>query len=186
MILAVAALLMAAGAKHEIVEGNPASPVRVTIFEDLQCVDCQKLRTLMDEKILPRYGSRVAFIHRDFPLAKHDWARNAAIAARWVYERNPELGIEFRREILSEQTHITAGSLKSWLMDFAARNHLDADGIAASLNDQRLGTLVDQDYLGGLGRGVSHTPTILAGGQSIEETVVYEDFARLLDGELKQ
>ena len=55
------------------------SKVRVLIYEDLQCPDCAEFRRMMDEKILPRYGERVAFIHRDFPLAKHAWARKAAI-----------------------------------------------------------------------------------------------------------
>jgi protein-disulfide isomerase len=192
MKVAVAALMAFAlsfnmtAARQEIVEGNPASPVRVTIYEDLQCVDCQKLRVLMDDKILPRYGSRVAFVHRDFPLPKHDWARSAAIAARWIYERNPRAGILFRREIMSEQLHITSASLKAWLMEFAARNNLDPQGLVASLDDPRLNSLVEQDYQGGRGRGVAHTPTVIAGNQSIAETVVYDDLARLLDSELKQ
>ncbi|NWF85183.1 MAG: thioredoxin domain-containing protein, partial [Bryobacteraceae bacterium] len=56
------------------VEGNPSSPVRVVIYEDLQCSDCAAFRKMLDEKLLPRYGSKVAFEHRDFPLAKHSWA----------------------------------------------------------------------------------------------------------------
>ena len=79
--------------RGDIVEGNPASPVRVLIYEDLQCRDCQQFRTLLDEKILPRYGTRVAFVHRDFPLGKHDWARAAADRGRAGFtERNPAIG----------------------------------------------------------------------------------------------
>ncbi|HXJ44839.1 MAG TPA: thioredoxin domain-containing protein, partial [Bryobacteraceae bacterium] len=55
-IAALLALCCTLGAaKMEIVEGNPNSPVKVMIYEDLQCSDCLTLRTLMDEKILPRY-----------------------------------------------------------------------------------------------------------------------------------
>lgn len=64
-----------------LVEGLPESRVRVLIYEDLQCPDCAAFRRMMDEKILPRYASEVAFVHRDFPLAKHAWARKAAVAA---------------------------------------------------------------------------------------------------------
>ena len=181
---AIAVLLLAAEPRKDIVEGNPASPVKVTIYEDLQCADCQNFRTLLDEKILPKYGVRVAFVHRDFPLGKHEWARAAAVAARWVYEQNPRLGIVFRREIMSEQTHLTTDSLKPWLIQFARRNNLSEEAITAALTDQRLLSLVDQDLMGGVARGVAHTPTVYIGNQSLVETILYDDLARLLDNAL--
>lgn len=184
VLLAGAASLK--GARAEIVEGNPASPVRVVIYEDLQCSDCQNFRTLLDQKILPRYGTRVAFVHRDLPLPRHEWARPAATAARWVYEINHSLGITFRREIMSEQAHLTAGTLQPWLREFARRNQLDQAGIIASLTDARLLGLVDQDYLAGVARGVSRTPTVYAGGQIFVETIIYDDLARVLDLELSR
>jgi protein-disulfide isomerase len=169
------------GARKDVTEGNPNGAVKVQIYEDLQCGDCGRFRTLLDEKILPKYGSRVAFIHKDFPLGKHDWARPAAIAARWVYEQNPQLGIDFRRELLSEQNNITSENLKQWLLEFAARNRLDQKGILDSLTDPRLATLIDQDWQGGVARGVSRTPTAFIGGQAFVETIIYEDLARALD-----
>jgi protein-disulfide isomerase len=167
-----------------VVEGNPASPVKVLISEDLQCSDCANLSVLLDQKILPRYGSKVAFIHRDFPLGKHDWARPAAIAARWVYEQDRDLGIIFRRELMAEQNSVTSQNLKAWLVEFAARNKLDRKGILDSLNDKRLAALVDQDLQGGVARGVSRTPTVYVGGQPLVETILYEDLARAIDAAL--
>ncbi len=183
-ILLAAVINMHAASRNDVVEGNPASPVKVIIYEDLQCGDCQTFRTLLDEKILPKYGSRVAFIHRDLPLGKHDWAREAAIAARWVYQQDPKLGITFRREIMSEQEHLTANNLKPWLIEFANRNDLDYKGIVNSLNDPRIVTLVDQDSLGAAARGISRTPTVYVGNQALVETITYEDLARLIDVEL--
>jgi len=182
--LALFAMNVAGAVRPEIVEGNASSPVRVVIYEDLQCSDCQVLRTMMDEKLLPRYGSKVAFVHRDMPLPRHDWARQAAVAGRWVYERNKELGITFRREILAEQSHLTPTLLKPWLQEFARRNHLDETGIVESLNDARLLKLVDQDYMGAVARGVAKTPSVYVGAQSFVEIVIYEDVARALDVEL--
>jgi protein-disulfide isomerase len=187
MRLAAALILLAAvgtgafAARHEVMEGNPASPVKVLIYDDLQCSDCARFRNLLDEKILPKYGSKVAFIHRDFPLGKHDWALPAAIAARWVYEQDPKLGITFRRELLAEQTTVAAATFKAWLLEFAARNNLDQKGILDSLKDQRLATLVDQDRQGGIARGISKTPTVFVGGIPFVETIIYEDLARALD-----
>ena len=174
------------GARPEIVEGNPLSSVRVVIYEDLQCSDCQNFRTLMDQKFLPRYGSRVAFVHRDLPLPRHEWARSAAVAGRWVYEKNHALGITFRREILSEQDHLTVGNLQTWLLEFARRNNLSEKAIIESLSEPRLLNLIDQDYLAGVARGVSRTPTVYAGGQIFIETIIFDDLARVLDLELSR
>jgi protein-disulfide isomerase len=180
------ALMLLAGhcafaSRNDVVEGNPASPVKVLIYEDLQCGDCARFRVLLDEKILPRYRSRVAFIHRDVPLGKHDWAVPAAVAARWVYEQSSELGIIVRRELLAEQDSINTRNLKHWLVDFAYRNHLDPKGIVDSLSDQRLQALVDQDRQSAVARGVSRAPTLFVGGQPFVETIIYDDLARALD-----
>jgi protein-disulfide isomerase len=69
-------------------------------------------------------------------------------------------------------------------VEFAVRNDLDPKGILAALTDPRLNALVDQEYQGGVARGISHTPTVIAGGQTIVETVIYEDLARAIDIEL--
>jgi protein-disulfide isomerase len=167
-----------------MVEGNASGQVRVVIYEDLQCGDCESLRVMLDNRILARYGSRVAFVHRDFPLGKHDWARQAAVAARWVYQQDPGLGITFRREILAEHDHIKLATLKPWLQEFADRNHLDRKGIVDSLTDSRLISMVDQDIQAGLVKGVTRTPTVYVGGEALVETVIYDDLARLLDHEL--
>jgi len=176
---------MLAGGRIDVIEGNPQSTVRVIIYGDLQCSDCEKLRALLDEKILPKYGARVAFIHRDFPLGKHEWARQAAIVGRWVYEQDPDAGIAFRREIMAEQNSITAQSLKSWLTEFAARNRLDYRGIIAAINDPRLAALVDQDRAAGAARSVTRVPAVFVGGQTLVETIVEDDLVQALDNALK-
>ncbi len=183
MRIATAALVLmlavgprASAARNDVVEGNPASSVRVLIYDDLQCSECARFRVMMDQKILPRYGARVAFIHRDFPLGKHDWAGQAAVAARWVNEQSGELGIIIRREILAEQDAITSQNLKQWLVDFAYRNHLDPKGMAvASLTDQRLITVVDQDRQAAVARGVNRAPTVFVGGVPFAETIIFEE-----------
>jgi protein-disulfide isomerase len=183
-ILAAAALVLstaAVAATTDIVEGNPDATVKVLIYSDLQCDYCQSFRTMLDEKLLPKYGKLVAFVHRDFPLPRHKWAREAAMAARWVWEQNPRAGIVFRRQLLSEQEHITEDSLKPWLIEFADRNKLSEKGIVAAMTDTRLGSLVDSDIQAGTVRGVKTVPTVIVAGKTFSETIVYENVAQALD-----
>jgi protein-disulfide isomerase len=103
------------------------------------------------------------------------------MAARWVGEQSSELAITFRRELLAEQNNVTQQNLKQWLVEFAARNHLNQDGITGALNDQRLATLVDQDRQAAVARGVTKTPTAYVGGVAFVENIIYEDLARAID-----
>jgi protein-disulfide isomerase len=172
-------------AHNDLIEGTPGSPVHVQIYEDLQCGDCARFETLLEDRLLPKYGRKVVFIHRDFPLGKHEWARDAAIASRWVYEQDPELGITFRRELMSEQNSINLQNLKQWMAEFAIRNRLDPKAIVQSLNDPRFCATVDQDLMTGTARGITKTPTVIVGGKTFVETVLYDDVASVLNEALK-
>src|SRR6266568_4516434 len=83
-------------ADQHLTEGAAQSPVHVIVYEDLQCPDSAVFRIMLDQN-LPRYSSTVRFEHRDFPLSKHAWARQAAIAARHFEETRPGLGLAFRK-----------------------------------------------------------------------------------------
>jgi len=47
-----------------------------------------------------------------------------------------------------------------------------------------LNAQVDQDYQSGVAKGLSHSPTVVAGGQKLTDTILYEDLAKALDIEL--
>lgn len=177
LLLAVAA----SAASIDVIEGNPASTVKVTIYGDLQCNYCQSLRTMLDEKLLPKYGRQVAFVHRDLPLGKHEWARQAAMVARWVFDQSPRLGIIFQRELLDEEEHITASSLKPWIVEFAGRNKLSEQGIVAAMTDIRLGSMIDADVQIATTRGIKKIPTVIVGSKSFSETIVFDDVAKAIE-----
>ena len=177
----VAAVFAASGASNDMVEGNPSATVRVTIFSDLQCDYCQTFRSMLDEKLLPKYGQQVAFVYRDLPLGRHNWAHAAAMVERWVYAQSSRLGVVFQRELLAEQSHITPESLKPWVIEFATRNKLSEQGIVAAMTDPGLSALVDGDVQIATTRGIKKVPTIVVAGKTFSETIVYDDVARALD-----
>ena len=171
-------------AQQPVVEGLAESKVRVLIYEDLQCPDCAEFRRMMDAKLLPRYATRVAFVHRDFPLAKHAWARQAAVAARYFGERKPELGLAYRRQILASIPETTTENFKERLAQFARSNGLDPAAAVAALDDARLASLVERDFQDGVARGVVHTPTVFVNGRAFIENISFEDISEALDDAL--
>lgn len=184
---ALAALLASwpvLAADQHLVEGAAQSPVRVLIYEDLQCPDCAVFRTMLDTQLLPRYASTVRFEHRDFPLAKHAWARKAAIAARFFEEAKPGLGLEFRKYSMGHQSEITADNFNDQLARFAQAHGRDPAKALAALGDQRLADLVEKDFADGVARGISHTPTVLVNGKPFIETFSFDEVAGAIEAQL--
>ena len=185
--LGAALLLSSIGlAAQGLVEGRAGSPVRVIIYEDLQCPDCADFRVMMDQQILPKYGDRVEFVHRDFPLAKHAWARRAAIAARFFTEKDPKLGLEYRRHTMATHGETTADNFKDRVAEFARQHDLKPEEALAALDNPHYAELVEKDYQEGVGRGIVHTPTALVNGTPFIETFTFEEISKGIDDALAQ
>ncbi len=182
VLLASCAALFAQG----MTEGRAGSTVRAVIYEDLQCSDCAEFRQMMDTQILPKYGDRVEFVHRDFPLAKHAWARTAAVAARFFAAKDPKLGLEYRRHMFAHQREITVENFNQRLADFAREHAVNADDAVAALGNARYAEAVERNYQDGVGRGVIHTPTVLVNGVPFVETFTFEEIAKGIEAALAQ
>lgn len=166
------------------VEGDPKSPVRVVAYGSLQCPDCTRYRTMLDQQLLPKYGDRVAFEHRDFPLDKHKWARQAATAGRHFDSIRPALGIDFRRWAMNNIPNLTAETFTGKLREWANANGADPEKAVAALNDSSLAKLVEEDYQEGIARGVARTPTVFVNGEPFIETFTVEEISKGIDAAL--
>lgn len=177
--MAAALLFSSAGLFAQgLVEGRAGSPVRVSIYEDLACPDCANFRVMMDKLILPRYGERVEFAHRDFPLAKHPWARRAAIAARFFGEKDPKLGLEYRRYSMANISVTRVENFNDRLAEFARAHGVKPEEAVAALDDARLAALVEKDFQDGVARGVAKTPTVFVNGTPFIETFTFEEISK--------
>lgn len=172
-------------AQGPLVEGNPRSEVRVVIYEDLQCPDCAAFRRMLDDKLLPLYADKVAFEHRDFPLAKHAWARPAAIASRHFQRLKPELAVAFRRETMAQLRSIKPETLAAHIAAFAKKNGVNPEEAVAALNDASLAAVVEKEFQEGVARGIARTPTALVNGEPFIETFTFEEIRAAIDRELK-
>jgi protein-disulfide isomerase len=179
--LLAAAATMAVAAQKPLVEGNPDSTVRVVIYEDLQCPDCANFRVMLDQQLLPRFGSKVAFEHRDFPLPKHKWARDASIASRYFAEAGPELAVRWRQYAMANQKDINPENFRAKLGAWAKQNGADPEKALAALGNAELAAAVDRDYQDGVARGIAHTPTAVVNGEPFVETFTYEEISAAME-----
>ncbi|MBY0375601.1 MAG: DsbA family protein, partial [Bryobacteraceae bacterium] len=159
----------AAGSVAGHVEGNPQSKIRVVIYEDLQCRDCAVLRKSLDEVLLPRFGKDVAFEFRDFPLPKHSWAREAAIAGRYFQSIDSKVASAFRRHIQGGITSVSAQGFRPALVKFAANHGFDPEMVLKAIADPAFSNAVDADFQQGVAAGIRRTPTVLIGDKTFVE-----------------
>jgi protein-disulfide isomerase len=177
---------VAVTAQQELVEGRTDSKVRVVVYEDLQCSDCASFRRMMDQKLLPKYGAQVAFVHKDFPLPRHAWARKAAIAARFFESKKPELGLAYRKHVLATMFETTTENFETLLRDFAERHGIGPQEPIAALGDNGLAARVDKDFQDGVARGVSKTPTVFVNGRPYIERFTFEEISKGIDQALAE
>lgn len=166
------------------VEGAANGRVTVLIYEDLQCPDCADFRQMLDKQLLPRYETSVRFEHIDFPLAKHAWARKAAIAGRFFRRKSNALAVTYRQAAMKDQQRIQPESFNTWLGEFATAHGVAAAEAIAALDDPALAAEVQSDFEDGVARGIAHTPTILVNGHPFVEKFPFEEVAKTIDAEL--
>ena len=167
------------------VEGNPNSSIKVIVYEDLQCPDCAAFRRMTDEQLLPRFGSRVALVHKDFPLNKHAWARPAAIAGRHFATVDGALAVRYRQWVMSHIREITPETFRPKLAEFARANAADVEAAVRALDDAALAALVERDVQEGVARGVVKTPTVFVNGRPFIERFNFEELAAAIEEALK-
>ncbi len=176
------ATMAAAGLSAEVlIEGKADSRIRVLIFEDLQCRDCAVFRRMMDQQILPKYKDRIAFLHRDFPLPKHDWARKAAVAARFFESKRASLGLDYRRHMLSTFESVTVDTFGQSLYEFCRTHGVDPAEAQDALIKPEFAERVERDSREGETRGVTRTPSVFVNGMPFIETFSFESISKALD-----
>jgi protein-disulfide isomerase len=70
--------------------GGPATaPVIIVGFDDLECPYCARLNATIFPALTQRYGDKVHFVYKDFPLDQHPWAMRAALDVNCLAAQSP-------------------------------------------------------------------------------------------------
>jgi protein-disulfide isomerase len=164
------------GADGSSLKPPPGARVAIVVFEDLECPSCGTAYPLIWEAAK---AHNVPVVLRDFPLAKHPWAFDAAVFARYFDTKSQKLGEDFRGYIYKNQTQIDKQNLRQYVDKFANDNKtpipfvLDPDGQlkARIIADRDLGSQI----------GLQHTPTIFVIGNGGPATppIEIDDYSKI-------
>lgn len=178
------------------VRGKVDSKVIVMEYADLSCPGCAQMMPRMT-KLYEKYGDKVAFVFRHFPLKDHQNSRSASAAIESAgyqdyYWEMLEALYENRSDWLyatgQERTDIYAKIFK----DIAPEGN--EEKFRLDMNDSKIEKKISFDYnLGKEKSGVTATPSIYVNGEAIDvskEGVTFDDIVaeieKLIEKDLKE
>jgi protein-disulfide isomerase len=161
--------------------GASSATLVVQIFSDFQCPFCARLMPTLDA-LVERYGTRVRFVWRNYPLPFHDHAMEAAEAAMEAFAQRGDAGFWAMHDLLFEnQRDLDRASLER----YATTLGLDMVRFRRALDTHlhQPAIMADMTAIRDAGASIG-TPTLLIGTRMIAGAMPVETFAAAIDAAL--
>jgi protein-disulfide isomerase len=159
--------------------GKDGAPINVVEFSDFQCPYCARGADTAHE-LKKKYGSKVRFAFRQFPLPMHKDARPAAEASMCINEQGTDKFWKFHDIAFKNQDKLDGAGLEKIAHDVGA----NVDKFKECFNGKKYSQYVQEDMAYGEKIGVKSTPTFFVNGQLISGALPIESFAEIIDEEL--
>ncbi|HUL50030.1 MAG TPA: DsbA family protein [Gemmatimonadales bacterium] len=154
--------------------GPMDAPVTLVEYGDFECPFCREAYPIAKE-IRQRFGSRLRFVWRNFPLKKvHEHAEHAAEVSESAAAQGkfwPMHDRLFERQFALDD---------EYLIEYAAELGLDAARVARELEAGTYADKVRASFIGGIKSGVNKTPTFFINGERYDGKWDLENLAAAL------
>jgi protein-disulfide isomerase len=169
------AALMVPVTPEDHIRGDPNAKLTLLEYGDYECPHCGRAHPIV-KRVLKRFGRRLRFVFRHFPLTQiHPQAQTAAEAAEFagangrfwemhdlIYEKQDRLGPPL-------------------LFALAEELGLDPQALRDALTTRDFEPRVRRDFLGGVRSGVNGTPTFFINEQRHDGPWEFEDLVMALE-----
>ena len=160
--------------------GNADASVTVVEFGDFECPVCGAEEPTVRE-LRQKYGDRVRFVFRQFPLMSlHPFAEKAAEASECAAEQGKFW--EAVEKLYAEQNDLSEPAL----MRDAADLGLDQARFRACLESGAMAERVRRDLIDGQVLHVDRTPTFFVADQIVAGQIPLDRFSALIDHQLRE
>lgn len=154
---------------HILDDAGEGAPV-VVEFLDFECPSCALVYPTM-ETLRAEYAGEVTFAVRYFPLAAHQNAYPAALAAEAAAQQG-QFEVMYQRLFETHSDWAGTDDAAATFRGFAEDLGLDMDAYDAAVADPATGDRIEADYEAGVALGVQSTPTIYIDGEQLELTQI--------------
>ena len=147
---------------------GPAN-ARVTIVEyaDLECPTCAHFQKFLESDFLPRYGSKVRVVFKEFPLPSHTWSATAAVANECAYQIDSSRFLNYRTLIFGNQEGITVTNLREQLLRLGEQAGLNPLNLSKCLDAKASLGRIEACLKEAQALGVNKTPTFFVNGRIV-------------------
>jgi len=156
--------------------GGPDAPIQIIAFSDYECPYCRMAEATV-EQVIEKYGDKLNYTLRDYPLPFHASARGAARAARCAGEQKKFC--EYHDALWKAE-----GLAQEQLDALAAKLELDKAAFDACIASDKYNSTIDEDLAAGAEVGVNGTPAFFVNGRMLSGAQPLEAFSQLIDEEL--
>jgi protein-disulfide isomerase len=155
--------------------GPADAPLVLVEYGDYQCPHCGKVYPFVLQ-LIERYGNRLRFAYRHFPLAKmHPQARLAAESAEAAAAQGKFW--EMHGQLFTHQKELEP----IHLLKYAEAVGLDINRFRQEVEAHTYAPRVQEDMSGGVRSGVNGTPTFFINGHRYNGAFEFDDLAKALD-----
>lgn len=172
--------------------GSEKAPVRIVVFDDLECPFCARMHAQLFPALLNRYGDQVRVVYKDFPLSQHPWAIHAAIDADCLGNQSTPAYWSYvdymhahASDIGGQEHSLTAAKIQldKVATDTGAANKADAGKLQACIAKQDE-TPVTAGLREGESLNLNGVPALYINGQTINGAAPIEFVYRAVDDAL--
>lgn len=145
---------------------GPENPELTLVeYTDFQCPFCAEYAKWLTQ-LREKYGDRVRFVFRNYPLADHEWA---TLAAKVGYAASLQGKFWEMHDLLFQRQDewATSSDPRSLFDSYAESLGLDMDTFHADADAQSTTDFIKQQAAEGKKAGVNHTPWFVLGDESI-------------------
>jgi protein-disulfide isomerase len=160
-------------------KGSAKAPVTIVEFSDYLCPFCKRAQPTLSA-LEKRYGDKVRFVFRDYPIEQlHPGATKAAEAARCATEQGKFWPYH---DVLFQKGPKTPPELKA----SAGEAGLDVAKFETCFTSGKHAAAVQRDVQEGSRLGVNGTPAFFVNGRLLSGAQPVEAFAQIIDDELSR
>lgn len=153
------------GARNPWAKGGATAKVVLEEFSDFQCPACGGLAPGL-RNVVKDYGDSVRLVFRNFPLAMHKYAFQAARAAEAAGQQGKFWEMH---DMLYDNQKEWSDSMEPRVQfdSYASRLGLDVQKFKADMERPDLTERIKADYARGMSLGVQGTPTVYLNGREL-------------------
>lgn len=173
-------------ASGQLLGGSLNSPVKIEVFSDFQCPACRELYLSTIKKILQDYSSKdkVCVIYHEFPLAMHQYAKEAARYSEAAAHLGQQKMISVFDSLFGDQQKWAAdGSLELTVSKAIPGD--DFQKVKKLIQDASVNSNIEKEIQLGTKKEIQSTPTMLISypgkQQRVEGALSYEIMKQFLD-----